>query len=311
MKFKYIIGTGVGTDSIYFPDGRKRENLPGGAGFYALVGLSLWSDSVLITCGIGPEYLARHGNWYQASNCPTEGLTIQSEVTPISIIQYFEDGEREDKPNIGLQEFRKLDPTIPQIKKWVSDETRGVYIFKHLDADFLDALVALRNQYGFRLLWEISADAAIPENVATIEKYIKNVDIFSINKSEAFTLYGTDRIKEITARFQTITKNWVYFRQGKQGAYLVSDGHAILIPSFKKFDVVDPTGAGNSSSTGMLFGMCEGAGPIRSGIMGSISAAYTIRQYGPPEAITPAMRDEAKKLLESTYDEMVIRGYGK
>lgn len=300
-KPQYIVASGVGTDTVSFPDGRRMENVPGGAGFYALVGLFLWSDSVLIVCGVGPEYLARHGAWYTSNACSTEGLVVRGQITPTSQIMYFEDGEREDKPDVGLHEFRRLDPEVADVEAWVSDKTRGVYTFKHLAPDYLDGLIALRRKHGFKLMWEISADAAIPQNLEKIEGYFPNIDVFSINRTEACTLYGTQDIDAIVHRICEKAVNWVYLRMGEAGAYVIAENKPYFSPSVQMLNVVDPTGCGNSSSAGVLCGLCEGASPLQAGLMGSISAAYTLQQFGPPEAITAQTRSEARRLLEALY----------
>lgn len=299
MAYRYLIASGVGTDAVHFPDGRQMDNVPGGAGFHALTGLFVWSDSVLILSGVGPEYLTRHGAWYADNHCSTEGLIVRGDVTPRSHITYFEDGEREDKPDVGLDEFRKLDPEPSQIETWLSDQTRGVYTFKHLDGNYLDRLIALRKRYGFRLMWEISADAAIPENVEKIERYLPDIDIFSINKTEARTLYSTHNVDAALKRFCLKSPNWVYFRMGAEGACVIAQSRLHFAPSLGGLDVVDPTGCGNSSSAAVLCGMCEGVDPLTAGLMGSISAAYTLRQFGPPESITEQIRREARTTLDN------------
>lgn len=299
--YQYLIAASAGTDTVSFPDGRRMENIPGGAGFYALVGLYLWSDSVLMLGGVGPEYLARHGAWYANNGCSTEGLIVRGQITPTSQITYFEDGEREDKPDVGLHEFRKMDPEITNIEAWVSNQTRGVYTFKHLAPDYLDSLIALKKKYDFKLMWEISADAAIPQNLEKIESYLPDIDVFSINKTEARMLHGTQDIEAIVQRFCEKASHWVYLRMGETGACVIAGARPYFSPSVRILDVVDPTGCGNSSSAGVLYGMSEGVDPLKAGLMGSISAAYTLRQFGPPETITRQTRSEARMALEDLY----------
>ena len=48
---KYVVVSAVVTDEIHFPDGNVKI-APGGAGFYALCGLRLWSDQVVAVTGI-------------------------------------------------------------------------------------------------------------------------------------------------------------------------------------------------------------------------------------------------------------------
>lgn len=52
---------------------------------------------------------------------------------------------------------------------------------------------------------------------------------------------------------------------------------------------------------GMVYGFCEGYSDLECGLMGSISAAMCIRQYGPPEIAEISCEEldlQLKKLVE-------------
>lgn len=48
---KYIIASTAVTDEIHFVDGKRTEIVAGGAGVYALCGVKLWSDDVMLVTG--------------------------------------------------------------------------------------------------------------------------------------------------------------------------------------------------------------------------------------------------------------------
>lgn len=295
---KYIIGSSVETDEVHLPDGRVMRNMPGGAGFYALAGLKVWSDDVIIAGGIGPEYMNRHHAWYEQNGVTADGLAVRFDVTPTTIITYFPGGDRTDVPNVGLDVFRQLDPTPAEIERFCGEDTRGVYLFKHLDREFLDAMIELKHKYGFSLMWEISEDAAIPENLEVIKQYLPEIDVFSINKKEACQLFASSDAEEVAELLLAASPNWVFYRQGSRGAYMLADGKKHFCPSVPNADVQDPTGGGNSSSAAVLYAFCEGVPPRRAGIMGSVAAARIIAQYGPPMTYTPADRATAEQLTD-------------
>ena len=60
------------------------------------------------------------------------------------------------------------------------------------------------------------------------------------------------------------------------------EGEVLKIPPVSGVNVIDATGACNASSAAVLYGVCEGFAPFECGIMGSISAAFCIGQFGPP-----------------------------
>lgn len=290
---EYVIGTTVSTDEVHLADGSVFENQPGSAGFYALAGVRVFTDRVAICGGIGPEYLPRHEKWYRDNHVSTEGLVLRSEVSPTVVIHYFPDGERTDEPNIGLEEFRALDPSPDEVFQCCDQDTKGVYVFKSVERDCLDALIGGKLRYGYKLMWEISGDACKPENIDIIESYLKDIDVFSINRTEAKLLYGTDDEAEAEERLRKASPNWVFFRRGSEGAHMLAGGVSYNCPSLKNIPVVDTTGGGNSSSAAVLYAACEGYDPQMAGCMGSAAAAEIIAQFGVPELFTEEMTKRA------------------
>lgn len=296
---KYIIATTVSTDEVHLADGTVFANQPGSAGFYALAGLRVYSEDVLICGGIGPEYLPRHEKWYRDNHVSTEGLVLRSDVSPTIVIQYFPDGYRIDQPNVGLHVFRALDPTPEEVFRCCGPETRGVYTFKGLDRPNLDALIEGKKQYGYKLMWEIGEDACVPENIPVIEEYLKQIDVFSINRGEARKLYGVQTEEEAQERLRKAAPNWVYFRRGSQGGNILAGGEVYCCGSVKDVKVVDSTGGGNSSSAAVLYAFCEGYSPKMAAAMGSAAAAVIISQLGVPDILDESIREKAMEAARS------------
>lgn len=299
---EYIIATTVSTDEVHLADGTVIENQPGSAGFYALAGMRVYTDRVGIVGGIGPEYLPRHEKWYRDNHVSTEGLVLRSEVSPTIVIHYYPDGYRTDEPNIGLLEFRALDPTPEEVFRCCGPETKGVYKFCGLDRENLDALIAGKKQFSYKLMWEIGEDACKPENIDIIEAYLKDIDVFSINRHEAKLLYGTDKEEEAEMHLLKASPNWVYFRRGSEGAHMLAEGKIYPCGSVKDVPVVDTTGGGNSSSGAVLYACCEGYDPKMAAAMGSAAAAVIISQFGVPDRIDEEITNKAfanaRKLCE-------------
>lgn len=290
---EYVIATTVSTDEVHLADGTVFENQPGSAGFYALAGIRVFTDRVAVCGGIGPEYLPRHERWYRDNRVSTEGLVLRSDLSPTIVIHYYPDGSRTDDPNIGLQEFRALDPSPDEVFQCCDQNTKGVYVFKAVERDYLDALIGGKLRFGYKLMWEISADACKPENIDVIESYLKDIDVFSINRGEAKLLYGTEDEKEAERRLLAASPNWIFFRRGAEGAHMLVGGKSYPCPSIPGIPVVDTTGGGNSSSAAVLYACCEGYDPQMAGCMGSAAAAEMIAQFGVPELFTKEMTERA------------------
>ena len=53
---KYVIASTAVTDEIHFADGKSVEIVAGGAGIYALCGVKLWCDEVMLATGVSADY---------------------------------------------------------------------------------------------------------------------------------------------------------------------------------------------------------------------------------------------------------------
>lgn len=291
MAAYLIVSTAV-TDLITLPDGYAHPPLLGGAGLYALVGAKVWSDDVMIISGIGNDFLPEHGAWFHTNSLSTDGLQVVCAHSPRNAISYFADGEREERPVFGSRHYRRIVPQAGNVARHCRD-ARGVYVFRGLDPDFWAQMSQLRERHGFRLLWEISAEAAVPEHLVVVKEILRGVDCFSLNRVEALRLFATDSVETTVAELQALNLPLVYLRMGARGAYVIVGDRVRRIPAIANGRVVDPTGAGNSSSGAVLVGLCEGQDALIAGVMGAISASYVIAQFGPPPALDSSLRQEA------------------
>ena len=290
---KYAVVSAVVTDEIHFADGREKI-VPGGAGIYAMCGIRLWEDDVQVVTGAGEDYRALHGAWYEKNHISMDGLKIKDEKSPYTVIQYFDDGEREETPRYGLAHFQKLETTGEEMRP-LFDTFDGIYTFKNTDEAFWAETLKARQGYTGKVMWEIAADAAFKENLETVENIARQMDAFSINMTEARHLFGTDSREDIIEQLKKWGLELIFLRQGAKGAVMISKDETVEVGSVPDVKVEDPTGGGNSSTGGVLCGLVNGYSPEICGKMGSISAAMCISQYGVPQEITEEMRTEARR----------------
>lgn len=289
---KYIIASTAVTDEIHFADGKRVEKVAGGAGIYALCGVKLWCDDVMIATGVGTDFQGIYGKWYEENHISMEGLIIKDEKTPHTVINYFEDGEREEIPLYGADHYKKIE-TVPEDLKPYFESAKGIYIFKNSNPEYWKKIIEYKKNSSAKVMWEIGSDATYPENYQNVKEIAKHMDVFSINLTESRNMMGKDDLEEIIKEYQSFDIPLVFLRRGAAGAVMITSEEVTYVPSQKNVDVVDPTGGGNSSSGAVLYGFCEGFSPEKCGIMGSISAAMCLGQYGVPEKITEEMRQEA------------------
>ncbi|WP_373214480.1 carbohydrate kinase family protein [Ruminococcus sp. 5_1_39BFAA] len=291
---RYIIASTAVTDEIRFADGRNVEKVAGGAGIYALCGVKLWCDDVMLATGVGADFDSIYGDWYRKNNLSMEGLIIKDEKTPHTVIQYFEDGEREEIPLYGPDHYKKIE-TVPEDLEGYFKSAKGIYIFKNSDEKYWKQILKYKKNSPAKVMWEIGSDATFEENYSLVKGIAGQLDIFSINIGESVKLLGKKELTDIIKEYQTWGLPLVFLRRGAEGSVMITPEEAVYVPSQTGVHVADPTGGGNSSSGAVLYGFCEGFSPEICGIMGSISAAMCISQYGVPEEITEEMRENARE----------------
>ena len=275
-----VVSTAV-TDDIKLANGKTIGRHLGGAGIYALSGIRLWTESVVLVTGVGEEFERDYGGWFLNNACKMDGLFVKDKHTAVSCVTYLEDGEREETPLYGSEHYLRLEATPEEFESFVKD-AKGVYIFKDTNAAYWQKTLALKKKYGFCLEWEINASAATRENCEMVQKIASQCDIFSLNKREAFALLDVDQLDQAIEILSKWPVPAIYLRVGRDGAIVISNNQVLQIPSVRGITAVDPTGAGNSSTSGFLYGWCRNESPTLCGIRGSVSAAHCITQYGPP-----------------------------
>lgn len=277
----YVVVSTAVTDDLTLADGTHIGYRLGGAGIYAMSGIRLWTDQVALVTGVGEDFAQLYASWFAENGCTMLGLTVKDAHTAVSNVQYHADGERTETPQYGGAHYRMLEAAPDDIAPF-TETAKGVYIFKDLNDAYWDRILQLKRRHGFKLLWEINADAAVPEQRERVQKLARQCDVFSINRTEACKLFSENQLDWVIAKLQTWGVPMIYLRMGGSGAAVLHDSICERIPCMPNVSVVDATGAGNSSSAAVLYGYCEGMPPKVCGILGSVAAAHIIEQYGPP-----------------------------
>lgn len=303
---QYVIASTAVTDEIRFADGKTVEKAAGGAGIYALCGIKLWYDDVLLATGVGNDFDRLYGGWFRQNGLKTTGLHVKAGQTPHNIIRYFADGEREETPLYGADHYQKVEITPEELEPYF-ETAKGIYIFKNSNPEFWHQIIRYKKHSETALLWEIGCDAAYPENYLCVRSVARYVDIFSINLSESKSLLEKSDLEEIVAEYQSWNIPLIFLRRGSQGAVMITPDRVDYVAAEKNIRVIDPTGGGNSSSGAVLYGYAEGMPPAVCGRMGAISAAMCISRFGVPQKIDTEMRTAAKQKLERMQEEQDVK----
>ena len=60
---KYVVAGNAVADCINYADGSSAGFRPGGATLFALTGIQLWTDDVLLCGGFGEDYMQQLGDY--------------------------------------------------------------------------------------------------------------------------------------------------------------------------------------------------------------------------------------------------------
>lgn len=290
-----IIVGAVLMDNIVYADGSRRDDIPGGAGLYALAGAALFSNAAVLVTGTGRDLPQTFGPWLDRNRLTTRGLRFADDHAPRNILRYIDERTRTETPVYGAEHFRKIEPTAQDIGRVLAG-ARSLFIFRNLDPVFwADTLPLIAAQRPLTL-WEIALDACLPAHREAIEALARKLDALSINIEEAGLIYQTDDETALIARLQAIGVPTVFLRAGARGSFVITKGEARFVPSLP-VEPVDVTGGGNAFGGAALVGLAEGLGPLRAAAMGTAAARLAITQYGPPEAGAADIRAQAERLV--------------
>lgn len=293
---EYLIVSTAVVDQISYPNTKEKILSIGGAGFYAYSGARIWSKSVNLVCGKGKDFDTVIKPYFIKDMISDQCMFNLDLPTPTTKVEYDTTGERVETPVYGSTHYQKFVANIEEIEQHCKT-IKGLYIFKEAeDVEFWEKLIELKNKYNFKILWEISSDSTKESNLDLIKRLSKNIDVFSINKKEAMSLFNCED-ENLEERFKQFNFDLVFFRKGAKGASLISKREIVFAPSCNKFALIDPTGAGNSSSAAVLVGYCENKSLLEIGLMGSISAGFIISQNGAPLTHSKEITEKAHKLL--------------
>lgn len=300
----YVIAGNAAVDKITFADGTSTGFMPGGATLFALTGIQLWTDSVLMCGGFGADYMEHMGDWMERNHIDRRGFHVRDPKNPLNYLVYRDSGDWYSYTEYGNVHYESLDcdPQKDHLREFLKG-TKGVYCFRADDLDFFGQMAQLRKEFGFRFMWEIKATITVPEKLPVIRRILKNTDAFSINRREAYRLFEVEEDSEAIRALQGLDVPMVVYRIGSRGLYIIKGEEVFFAPSFQKYSVVDVTGCGNSSTAAAFYAWCENMDVCGIAAAANITAGMNLRYQGAME-LTPENKRiarEEKKELENRY----------
>lgn len=296
---KYVVAGNAAADCITFADGTCTGFVPGGATLFALLGIQLWTEDVLLCGGFGADYMDTLGSWMERNRIDRRAFNIRDPKNPLNYMFYRDEGGWDSRTEYGNEHFDRLDcnPRLDNLEEYVKD-AKGLAIFRGNDPDFYEQIHTLKKKYGFKLGWEIKGSFAVPEQLEYIRQLAVNTDSFSINQPETFHLFGVDTDEAAIACLQSLNCPLVLYRVGKRGIYILCEGKVLFAPAFTKYPVTDVTGCGNSSTAAGFYAWCEGKDLYEIAAHANVTAGHNLRYLGAMELSDETRNQAAVDLRE-------------
>ena len=253
----------VSVSSIVFR-GQKTQEFPGGSGLYALSGLLLSDPQSMLIAGVGRDFEAFFGPWFDLNGASRDGLKIRTDYCNRNEIQLGEDGSVQECSvygevfhgvNFWESEIfaRDLDPYLAGLRGlWTSGLWEDVYT---------EEMSAMRDRFGFRLFWNcVPAEEVTEETTERILRTASVSDIWSLGREEGKKLFCAKDDSAVTEELRRLGKPCLY-RAGTEGMYLIYGNEMEYVPALRSVgadELPHLIGEGECSSAAALVAFCEG-----------------------------------------------------
>lgn len=302
---KYLACGYICVNSFQLPGQKNSDLYIGGPSIYALSGIKVWTDDVKLVASAGEDFDEYFGEWMRRNNCTDSSVKRKLENTTVIHMQYEEDGRYEVSFRYGQEQLGYLRTSPEDIERAVDGDTVGAYVKMDQDAAYWRGIERVKNRFGIKVMWEITMynDDRIPRDKIIYPCSV--CDCFSVNASEASSIFGIPKENEndIINELIKLKVPYILFRVGAKGSYSIKDGDAVFIPSVFSDLSVDPTGCGNSSTGSALFSFCEGMDNFSIGAMANIAAGFNAMSSGIIETHDETLRKSACEQLKKMRRE--------
>lgn len=301
---KYIAAGNVMVDEVYISENARSDIHVGGPAFFALAGMKIWTDDILLRSNVGADFESYYGKWFDDNEVAREGIEIRAQWCTHNVLRYHEDGSYDGESLTGLENMGFLRCRPEDLARYCKGAV-GVYLAQDADPIVWDAILKVRDELGFKIMWEIEARWATPEKLEDIVSIAKRVDMYSMNLNEASIMFGIgkEREEEILQKLADWGVPYIFLRAGSKGSYAIADGTYTFIPSVGSEKAVDATGCGNCSTGAAAYAWAAGHSAVEASVMGNISAYFNVLQYGVLEKVTSEIRQKAHDLLKETMKQ--------
>jgi sugar/nucleoside kinase (ribokinase family) len=291
-----VVGT-VAFDAIETPFG-KTDKIVGGAASYIALAASYFHKDISLVSVVGDDFPTEFLNTLKAQGTNLDGLQIKKgEKSFFWSGRYHNDMNSRDTLDTQLNVLEHFDPILPESCKQVDFLMLG-NLMPVVQQKVLNQLTK-RPKLIVLDTMNFWMDIAMEELIKTL----KEIDVLTINDSEARQLSGEYSLVKAAQKILTMGPKVLVIKKGEHGALLFNKEEVFFAPALPLEDVFDPTGAGDSFAGGFI-GYLAKTGDIsfenmkRAIIFGSAMASFTVEKFGTERLIGLSQKDVQDRVQE-------------
>ncbi len=269
-----VVGS-IGIDTIETPV-ERRESILGGSASYACATSAMYSHVGMVGV-VGADFPEAYENLYRHFNIDLAGLQKKEGETFRWSGVYKENMDDRDTLSTELNVLAEFAPRLPDRYR------KAPFLFlANIGPDLQQEVLDQMEQPKFVAmdtmdLWiNIQRDALV--------KVIGQVDLLTLNESEARRLSGEHFLPIAAERLLAMGPRYVLIKKGEHGSMLFSQDDIFVLPAFPLNNVQDPTGAGDAFAGGFM-GSLAALGEVNEDtirtamVYGSVVASFAVEAF--------------------------------
>lgn len=274
-----IVGS-IAIDTISTPKHKKQKVL-GGSAVYSAIAASHFAPARLLGV-IGHDYPDEALALLQRRGVDLEGVEKAEGLTFTWEGEYNEDLREPRTISVQLNAFADYNPRVPA--SYAGEE---ILFLGNIDPDL--QLTVFSKMQGPRIVAADTMNHWLDLKIDGLKKLLPKLGIFFINETEAKKLTGERKVIHAALKIGRQGPRLTVIKCGEHGA-LAWDSQrekCFWEPAYPTFEVVDPTGAGDSFAGGFLGSLASESDPFAPGAvkralgLGNVLASFAISSLGP------------------------------
>jgi sugar/nucleoside kinase (ribokinase family) len=289
-----IVGS-IAFDDLDMPSGEYRDVFGGSATYAALAASLVARGGVRVVAVVGSDFPDAHLNELRTRGIDAAGVEHAGGRTFRWHGRYSSDLASRTTLDTQLNVFADFAPKIPAAYR--------ASPFVMLGNIHPKLQVAVLEQVPRPTL--VAADTMnfwIEREPASLAEMLRRIDLLIINDEEARQLSGIHNIVKAAADIRKRGPKMLVVKRGEFGALLFDAAGAFFVPAYPLEDVLDPTGAGDSFSGGLMGYLASSRGDIspstlrKAMIFASAMGSFCVEGIGPDRLLAIARSDVAARI---------------